>query len=143
MSRVTRILTTWGIISVSAAAAGLSGYLLYLKESKDQTFLSLIETLVICIITGIALVIDTCWDPQEYKGGRSGEGDSSYSGFLNNEEEEGNRSRRHFRKTFMKSTRNSKKRFKTGYDSVEEQNKRFRDIDFVDPNKYGIAESQE
>lgn len=85
--KVTRIITTFGIVSVSFGGAGVSGYLLYLKTSQDQVFLSAIETLIICILTAIVLVIDTCWNPEPYKDlANRGQGVSSYSGFLENQE---------------------------------------------------------
>lgn len=138
--KVTRIVTVFGVVSVSFGGAGVAGYVLYSKTSQDQTFLSAIETLIICIITAIVLVIDTCWNPDPYKDGRKRvEGDSNYSGFLDNQDEDVlNRSVQ--KRSTMRGTK--AKRFKTGYDSIKEQDKQFSNIDFVDPNKYGVSESQ-
>lgn len=61
--RVTTIMTTFGIICLSLTAAGVAAFTLYLKNVKDQTYLSALETIVVTTICALVLLIDTCWQP--------------------------------------------------------------------------------
>ena len=63
--KVTTVMTSFSIITLEAVSAGVAAYILFLKNKKDQTFLSAIETILISAVCGVVLLIDTCWQPED------------------------------------------------------------------------------